>query len=81
MLFYDRISESQSIVANRTDLDTPKEWNICHFYFLKDINFLYEHHACNGWHSALLHAISLRDFNNISVKGNTCRVVRNLLYN
>ena len=48
MLFYDRKSESESIDANRTGLDTSKECNICHFYFFKDRNFLYQPHVCNG---------------------------------
>ena len=59
MLFHDRISESEGIDANNTVLDTSNECNICHVYFFKNINFLYQRLVCNGCHDALLRAISL----------------------
>ena len=81
MLFYNRISESECIDANRTGLDISRECNICQFYFFKGRNFLYQPHVCNGCQDASLHAISLIDLKIILVKGNTYRIVCNLLYN
>ena len=78
MLFYNRISESEGIDANRTGLDTSKECNFC---FFKDRNFLYQPHACNGCHDVSLHAISLTYFKVTLVKDNTYRVASNLLHN
>ena len=77
MLLYDRISESEEIDAKHTGLDTSKECNICHFYFFKYRNLLYQPLVCNGCHGASLCAISLTD---ILVQGKTYRVVSNLLY-
>ena len=54
MLFYDRISESEGIDANLTGMDTSKECNICHFYFFKNRNLLYQLLVCNGCHDASL---------------------------
>ena len=79
MLFYDRISESQGIYANHTGLDTSKECNICHIYFFKDKNFLYQPLVCSGGYDTALRAISLVDFKVISVKGKTYSVVSNEL--
>ena len=81
MVFYDRILESEGIDANRSGLNTSKECNICHFYFFKGRNFLYQPHLCNGCNDASLRAISLTNFKVISVKGNTYRVASNLSYN
>ena len=80
MLFYDRISESEGIDANHTCLDTSKECSICHFYFFKDRNFLYQPLVCNGCHNASLCAVLLTDIKIIPVKGKTYRVVSSLLY-
>ena len=82
MLFYNRILEPEGIDANRTGLDTSKECNICHFYFFKDRDFLYQPRVCNGCHDASLRAVSLTDFKIISVKGyDSYRVIGNLLHN
>ena len=78
MLFYDRISEWEGIDENRTGLETSKQCSICHFYFFKDRNFLYQLHVCNGCHDASLRAILLRDFKIILVKNNAYRVISNL---
>ena len=80
MLLYDRISESEGIDAKHIGLDTSKECNICHFYFFKYRNLLYQPLVCNGCHGASLCAISLTDIKIILVQGKTYRVVSNLLY-
>ena len=82
MLFYNRMLEPEGIDVNRTGLDTSKVCSICHFYFFKDRDFLYQLRVCNGCHDASLRAISLTDFKVISIKGyDSYRVIGNLLYN
>ena len=44
MLFYNRMLELEGVDANCTCLDTSRECNICHFYFFKDRNILYQPH-------------------------------------
>ena len=39
MLEYDRIDISEGIDVNKTS--TPKEYDICHFWYFKDISFKY----------------------------------------
>ena len=77
MLFYDKTSESEGIDARHTGLDTSKECNICHFYFLKDRNFQCQSIVCNGCYDASLRAILLAGFKIISVKAKRYRVVSN----
>ena len=77
MLFYDRISESGDIDANHTGLGIFKEYNVYHFYLLKDRNFLYKTLFWNECDAPSLRAISLMIFKVISVKGKTYRVVSN----
>ena len=71
----------QQIAESISVLETSKESSICHFYFFKDRNLLYQSHVCNGGHDASLRAILLRDFKIILVKNNTYRVISNLPYN
>ena len=37
MLEYDRIDISEGIDVNKTS--ASKEWNICHYWYFKDIGF------------------------------------------
>ena len=67
MSFYDRKSESKGIDTNHAGLDTFKECNVCHFYFFKDKNFLYQPLVCKGCYDASLHAILLTDLKIVSV--------------
>lgn len=68
MLFYKRISESEGIDPNCTGLDNSKECNICHSYFFKKRNFLYQSLICNGYHDASLRTMSLTDIKIIPIK-------------
>ena len=62
MLEYGRRDISEGIDIKKTNL--PKECNICHYWYFKDIGFKYEPTLCNGCHSLMQKAIS---FNNIVV--------------
>ena len=51
MLEYDRIDISEGIDVNKTSL--LKEYNICHYWYFKDISFKYERYLCNGCHDLM----------------------------
>ena len=69
MLYYDKILKSEGIDEQRTGLDISKECDICHFYFFKNRNFLYQSYVCNECHDISLRAITLTDIKIITVKG------------
>ena len=50
MLEYDGIdiSDFSSIDVNQTY--ASKEYDICHYWYFKDIGFKYEPYLCNGCH-------------------------------
>ena len=64
MLEYKRIDISNA----------PKECDICHYWYFKDIGFNYEPYLCNGCHDLKQKAMS---FNNVAiayVKRNAYRI-------
>ena len=48
MLEYDRIDISEGIEVNKTSFS--EEYDICHYWYFKDISFEYEKYLCNGCH-------------------------------
>ena len=60
MLEYERIDIWKGIDVNKTNLS--KEYDICHYWYFKDIGFKYEPYLCNGCHDLMQIAMS---FNNI----------------
>ena len=76
MLEYDIIDISEGIDVNKTS--ASKEWDICYYWYFKDIGFKYEPYLCNGCHDVMQKAV---DFNNaaiVYVKGSAYRI--NFLY-
>ena len=51
MLEYDRIDISEGIDIKKTN--ASKEFQICHYWYFKDIGFKYEPHLCNGCHGLM----------------------------
>ena len=41
-----------------------KEFDVCHYWYFKDVGFQYEAHLCNGCHDLMQKAMS---FNNIAI--------------
>ena len=72
MLEYDRIDISEGIDINRTSIS--KEYDICHFWYFKDIGFKYEPNLCNGCHNLMQKAISFNDVASVYVKGSAYRI-------
>ena len=62
MIEYKRTDISEGIDVNKTNLS--KECDICHYWYLKDIDFKYEPYLCNGCHDLLQKSMG---FNNIAI--------------
>ena len=81
MLLYSKITESEGIDilegidVVRSDLESSKRCDICHFYFLKNRNFNSQPHG------GVLHVQSITDLKIIMIKKATYRVVNNISYN
>ena len=62
MLEYNRIGILQGIDLNKTNLS--KEFDVCHYWYFKDIGFKYEKYFCNGCHDLMQKAMT---FNNVAI--------------
>ena len=51
MLEYDRINISEGIDINKTS--ASKNYDICHYWYFKDIGFKYELYLCHGFHDLM----------------------------
>ena len=73
MLRYQKIDISEEIDVNKTN--ASKEFELCHYWFFKDIGFKFEGHVCNKCHDLLTIAYSLKDIAILNAKGNTYRCI------
>ena len=73
MLQYQKIDISEGIDINKTS--APKECELCHYCFFKDIGFKFEEHVCNKCHDLLTIAYSLKDIAILNAKGATFRCI------
>ena len=86
MLFYSKITESEGIDTTegadvaRTNVESSKQCDICHFYFFKNRNLNYQPHVCNKCYGAVLHARSITDLKIITATKGIFRVVSNISY-
>ena len=62
MLEYNTIDISEGIYVKKASLS--KEYDICHYWYFKDIGSRYEPYLCNGCHDLIQKAMS---FNNVSI--------------
>ena len=72
MLEYNRTDISEGIDVKKTSLS--KEYDICHYWYFKDIGFQYEKYLCNGRHDLMQKSMS---FNNVAIvyfKGSAQRI-------
>ena len=69
---YHRINISEGIVVNKTN--ASKEYDICHYWYSKDIVFTYEPYLCSGSHDLMQKAINLDDVAIVYVKGSAYRI-------
>ena len=66
MLQYQKIDDSEGIDVNKTS--TSKEYQLCHYWYCKDVGFRFEEYVCNGCHNLLTMAHSLKRYSNIECK-------------
>ena len=62
----------------RTDVNkisSPKECELCHYWYFKDVGFKFEEHVCNGCHDLLTMAYSLENVAISSAKGVSFRCI------
>ena len=76
MLEYDIIDISEGIDVNKTS--ASKEWDICYYWYFKDIGFKYEPYLCNGCHDVMQKAVNFNNAAIFYVKGSAYRI--NFLY-
>ena len=72
MLEYERIDISEGIDVNKTNLS--KEYDICHYWYIKNVSFKYEPYLCNGCHDLMQKAKSFNNIAIVYVKGNAYRI-------
>ena len=72
MLEYDRSNISEGIDVNKTSLS--KDCDICHYWYFKDVGFMYEKYLCNGCHDLMQKAMSFNNVAIVYVKGNAYRI-------
>ena len=68
----EKIDISEGIDVNKTNLS--KEYDICDYWFFKDIGFKYEKYLCNGFHDLMQKAMSFNNVAIVYVKGNAYRI-------
>ena len=73
MLQYQKIDVSEGIDVNKTS--ASKEYELCHYWFLKDIEFKFEKRVCNGCQDLLMMAHLLKSIAILSAKGATFRSI------
>ena len=71
MLQYEKINVLERIDVNKTS--ASKEYELCHYWFFKDVGFKFEEHVCNRCHDLLTMAHSLKNIAILSAKGATFR--------
>ena len=72
MLEYKRIDICEGTDVNKTNL--PKECDICHYQYFKNIGFKYEKYLCDGCHDLMQKAMSFNNIAIVYVKGNAYRI-------
>ena len=66
---YQKIDVSEGIDVNKTS--AWNEYELCHYWFFKDIGIKFEQHVCNGCHDLLTMAYSLKNIAILGAKGAT----------
>ena len=71
MIEYGRFDISEGVGINKTN--ASKEWDVCHYWYFKDIGFKYKPNLCNGCHGLMQKVINFNDVAIVSFKGSNCR--------
>ena len=73
MLWYQKTDVSEGIDINKTS--ASKEYELCYYWFFKDVVFKFEERVCNKCHDLLTIAYSLKNIAILSAKGVTFRCI------
>ena len=73
MIPYQKIDVSEGIDINKAS--ASKEFELCYYWFFKDIGFKFEEHVCNKCHDLLTIAYSLKDIAILNAKETTFRYI------
>ena len=68
----NKIDILEGIEINKTN--APRERDICHYWYFKDIGFKYESYLCNGCHDLMQKGMDFNDAAIVSVKGFDYRI-------
>ena len=71
MLQFEKIDVSEGIDVNKTS--ASNECELCHYWFFKDVGFIFEEHVFNKSHDLLTVAYSLKNIAILRAKGATFR--------
>ena len=69
---YYRIDISEGIDVNKTN--ASKEYDICHYWYFKDIAFKYKSYLCNSCLDLMQKVLSVDDVSIVYVKGSAYRI-------
>ena len=72
MLEYDRIDISEGVDVNKTNLS--REYDICHYWYFKDIGFKHEPYLCNCCNDLMQKAMSFNNVAIVYVRGSAYRI-------
>ena len=64
---YKKIDLSEGIDVNKTS--ASEKFELCHYWYFKDVGFKFEEHFCNGCHDLLTVAHSLENIAILIAKG------------
>ena len=64
---YKKIDLSEGIDVNKTS--ASEKFELCHYWYFKDVEFKFEEHVCNGCHDLLTVAHSLENIAILIAKG------------
>ena len=73
MLQYHRISVSERIDINKTS--ASKEYDICHYWYFKDVGYKFQPYVCNCCEIASMMAYELKIIAILNVKRVDCRCI------
>ena len=73
MLWYQKIDFSERIDINKTS--ASKEYELCHYWFFKDIGFKFQEYVCNKCHDLLTIVYSLKNIAILNAKRDTFRCI------
>ena len=73
MLQYKNIDVSEGIDTNKTIVS--KECMLCHYWYFKDVRFIFELHVCNKCHDVLVTAYDLKNIAILNAKGADFRCI------